>query len=88
MDNFLSAVARSLQQDDIQVRTITAGSLPVRTIVSVGDEEDADLIMLTSRGRGGLDFLFMGSVAERVVAQTTRAVFMMPIHDRLEKETA
>jgi nucleotide-binding universal stress UspA family protein len=88
MDNFLNAVARSLHQDDIRVRTITAGSLPVRTIVSVGDEEDADMIMLTSRGRGGLDLLFMGSVAERVVAQTTKAVFMMPILDQPEEVSA
>ena len=88
MDNFLNAVARSLTQDDIEVRIITTGSLPVRTIVSVSDEEDADMIMLTSRGRGGLDLLFMGSVAERVVAQTTKAVFMMPILDRPEIETS
>jgi nucleotide-binding universal stress UspA family protein len=88
MDNFLNAVARSLKQDDIHVRAITTGSLPVRTIVSVSDEEDVDMIMLTSRGRGGLDLLFMGSVAERVVAQTTKAVFMMPILDRPEVDTA
>jgi nucleotide-binding universal stress UspA family protein len=88
MDNFLNALGRSLHQDDIEVRTITTGSLPVRTIVSVSDEEDADMIMLTSRGRGGLDLLFVGSVAERVVAQTTKAVFMMPIHDRPEREAA
>jgi nucleotide-binding universal stress UspA family protein len=87
MENFLNAVARSLRQDKIEVRTITTGSLPVRTIVSVSDEEQADIIMLTSRGRGGWDLLFMGSVAERVVAQTDKAVFMMPIHDRPEKET-
>jgi nucleotide-binding universal stress UspA family protein len=88
MDNFLKAVARSLQQDGIKVRTITTGSLPVRTIVSVSEEEDVDMIMLTSRGRGGLDLLFMGSVAERVVAQTTKAVFMMPILDQPVKEPA
>jgi len=88
MENFLNAVARSLHQDEIEVRTITTGSLPVRTIVSVSDEEQADVIMLTSRGRGGWDLLFMGSVAERVVAQTDKAVFMIPIHDRPEKETA
>jgi nucleotide-binding universal stress UspA family protein len=46
------------------------------------------MIMLTSRGRGGLDLLFMGSVAERVVAQTTKAVFMMPILDQPVKEPA
>jgi nucleotide-binding universal stress UspA family protein len=88
MENFLNAVARSLHQDKIEVRTITTGSLPVRTIVSVSDEEQADVIMLTSRGRGGWDLLFMGSVAERVVTQTDKAVFMIPIHDRPDKESA
>ena len=86
MDNFLNAVAKSFREDGIEVSTISTGSLPVRTIVSVSDEEKADMIMLTSRGRGGLDLLFMGSVAERVVDQTSKAVFMVPIHDKLEKE--
>ena len=86
MQNFLDAVARSLREDRIDVRTLTKGSLPVRTIVSVGDEEDVDMIMLTSRGRGGWDLLFMGSVAERVVDQSTKSVFMVPIHDRPVKE--
>jgi nucleotide-binding universal stress UspA family protein len=83
MDNFLEAVGRSLRQDGLEVRTITQGSLPVRTIVSVGEEEDVDLIMLTSRGRGGIDRLFMGSVAERVVAESDRAVLMVPVHEAL-----
>ena len=78
MDNFLDAVARSLRKDGVEVRTMTKGSLPVRTIVSTADEEDVDVIMLTSRGRGGLDRLFMGSVAESVVAESNRAVLMVP----------
>ena len=78
MDNFLDAIARSLRADGVQVRTMTQGSLPVRTIVSVADEEDVDLIMLTSRGRGGFDRIIMGSVAESVVAQSHRAVLMVP----------
>ncbi|HKJ26727.1 MAG TPA: universal stress protein [Anaerolineales bacterium] len=86
MENFLSAVGRSLREDGLQVRTMTFGSLPVRTIVSVGEEEDADLIMLTSRGRGGIDRLFMGSVAERVVAESNRAVLMVPVYDELDME--
>jgi nucleotide-binding universal stress UspA family protein len=86
MENFLDAVARSLREDGLEVNTSVKGSLPVRTIVSVGDEEEVDVIMLTSRGRGGWDLLFIGSVSERVVAQSDRTVFMMPIHDRPEKE--
>ena len=83
MDNFLDAVARSLREDGLEVRTMTQGSLPVRTIVSIGEEEGVDLIMLTSRGRGGLNRLFMGSVAERVVAESEKAVLMVPVYEEL-----
>ncbi len=82
MHKFLEAIARSLREDGLSVRTIVTGSMPARTIVTVGEEERADLIMLTSRGRGGLDLFFMGSVAERVVQSTQKPVFMVPIHDR------
>ena len=52
MDNFLNAVAKSLREDDIDVNTITAGSLPVRTILSVSDEKNADAY-LSRPGRFG-----------------------------------
>jgi len=78
MSLFLAAVASSLEEDGIKARTIVTGSLPARTIVSVAAQEEADLIMLTSRGRGHLEPL-IGTVAGRVVEATDKPVFMMPI---------
>lgn len=78
---FLDAVARSLREDGIRVKTVVTGSMPARTIISVSEEADTDLIMLTSHGRGGLELLLMGSVAQRVVENTHDAVFMVPILD-------
>ncbi len=82
MENFLDAVARSLRESGIQVRTMVTGTLPVRTIVNIGREEDVDLIMSTSRGRGGLELFMVGSKAQRVVEQTEKNVFMIPIRDK------
>ncbi len=81
MRKFLEAVARSLREDALSVRTVVTGSMPARTMVAVSDEENVDMIMLTSQGRGGLDLLFMGSVAQRVVESTTTPVFMVPISE-------
>ena len=86
MDNFLGAVARSLREDGVNARPITKGFLPVRTIVSTAREEDVEMIMLTSRGRGGFDRLIMGSVAESVVAESNRAVLMVPRPRQGEQE--
>jgi nucleotide-binding universal stress UspA family protein len=81
MRKFLSAVARGLRKDGIKVHTLVSGSLPAKTIVDVAAAKHVDLIMMTSRGRGGLRLLFMGSVAEQVVQYSDQMVFMMPIPD-------
>ena len=81
MRKFLSAIARGLRKDGLKVQTIVAGSLPSNTIVDVAAAKHVDLIMMTSRGRGGLKLLFMGSVAERVVQGADQMVLMIPIPD-------
>ncbi|MFW6018743.1 MAG: universal stress protein [Halapricum sp.] len=47
-------------------RQIAEGS-PSRRIVQYADDEDMDLIVMGTHGRGGIDRLLLGSVAERVV---------------------
>ena len=79
MQKFLEAVARSLREEGLTVRTIVTGSMPARTIVETAQNEDADMIMITSRGRGGLDFILVGSVAQRIVENTEVPVFIVPI---------
>ena len=61
------------------MRTVVTGSIPAQTIVQVSEVEDADMIMLTSRGRGGMDIVLLGSVAQQVVLSTPDPVFIMPI---------
>jgi len=79
MRKFLNAVARGLRKERLKVSTLVTGSLPAKTIVDVAAAKHADLIMMTSRGRGGLKLLFMGSVSEKVVQDSDQMVFMMPI---------
>ena len=78
MHEFLEAVANSLREDGLKVRTLVTGTVPARTICSVGHKEKIGLIVITSRGRGSLDLLFLGSVAEEVVRGTERSVLMIP----------
>ena len=81
MEKFLEAVARSLRADGLQVRIVVKGSMPARTIVDTAQQEDADMIMITSRGRGGLDYIMIGSVAQRIVENTEVPVFIVPALD-------
>jgi nucleotide-binding universal stress UspA family protein len=81
MRKFLHAVARALRKEGLRVLTIVTGSIPAKTIVDVSKEKHIDLIMVTSRGRGGLKLLFMGSVADQVIEGADCMVFIMPIPD-------
>ena len=81
MHKFLDAVARALREDDIKVRTMVAGNRPTVTIVEVSEAVNADMVMITSRGRGGMDLFMMGSVAHRIIEQTSCPVLLVPVHE-------
>lgn len=82
MRKFLAAVSRELKKDGLHVYNLVTGSIPAKTILDVSIAKQVDLIMMTSRGRGGLKLLFLGSVAEQVVQATDKMVFMLPIPDK------
>jgi nucleotide-binding universal stress UspA family protein len=81
MRKFLEMVTRALHKDGLDVQIVVRGSIPAHTIVEVAEAENADMIMLTSQGRGGFNALIMGSVAEHVVQNTQLPVFMLPIQE-------
>jgi nucleotide-binding universal stress UspA family protein len=49
------------------------------TIVSVSEEEQADLIVMGSHNRRGLDKLLMENVAEKVIHLSKKPVLVIPI---------
>jgi len=80
---YLQSIAEGLAAEGLAVRTIVTGSYPARSIVDVGKREGVDLIMIASQGRGGLDLLFMGSVAQQVVQLSDSPVYILPINKAL-----
>lgn len=58
-------------------RTIELGG-PARSIAEVGREEDADLIVVGSRGRGAVAEILLGSVATRLLHVARRPVLVVP----------
>ena len=51
---------------------------PAPMILSVADRIDADLIILGSHSKGRLHYAFLGSVAEKILRKSHRAVFIVP----------
>jgi nucleotide-binding universal stress UspA family protein len=51
----------------LKVRTVLRTGVPYREIVDLAADERADLVLIGTHGRGGLDRALLGSVADRVV---------------------
>lgn len=64
----LEKVAAEFRSDGIQVDTrVQLNESPARAILEHRDEVGADLIAMSTRGRGGVARLVMGSVADKVI---------------------
>lgn len=62
------AAGEQIAAPSVTVETAVREGDPRTTIVDVADDWNADLIVVGSHGRTGLDRLLMGSVAQSVVA--------------------
>ena len=66
----LAGVAKEFLGDKITHRIEVATGKPAVEILRVAERDSADLIVMATHGRTGVDHLILGSVAERVVRES------------------
>lgn len=66
-DAALDDVESVAVEADVPVVRVKLDGSPAREIVRYAERETCDLIVMGTHGRGGIDRLLLGSVAERVV---------------------
>lgn len=70
----LDAYAKATVPAGIAARTHLRLGVPYDEIVSVASESEADLIVMGTTGKTGLEHFLVGSVAERVIRSATMPV--------------
>lgn len=65
--------------EGVDARTTLVEGTPHREIVDRAEREGCDLIVMGTHGRGGLDRLLLGSVAEKVVRTSTVPVTIVQV---------
>jgi nucleotide-binding universal stress UspA family protein len=70
----LRAVARKWLEGNVGFRIVVRGGDPATEVVRAEQDFDADLVVMATHGRTGLEHMTLGSVAERVVRESTRPV--------------
>ncbi len=76
-ENILGEVKKIFQDKDLPFNTVLKKGKPADTIIQVAAEEGYDLIVMGSRGLGGIDKLFLGSVSNAVANQSEVSVLIV-----------
>jgi nucleotide-binding universal stress UspA family protein len=76
MAAYLAKAAQGLQATGIPVHTHILAGPPAPAILRMADDIEADLIVMSTHGRGGLQRLWMGSVALKVVQSARRPMLL------------
>lgn len=71
------------EQRGVPVETTIVEGSPSKEIVRTAESEDCDLIVMGTHGRGGIDRLLLGSVAEKVVRGSHIPVLTVRVGDEL-----
>ena len=66
---------------DVDVETAAVEGSPSREIITHAEEAGCDLVVMGTHGRGGIDRLLLGSVAEKVVRGSSVPVLTVRIGD-------
>jgi nucleotide-binding universal stress UspA family protein len=67
-----------LDQASVRCRRLLRDGNPVSVLLAVADEEDADLLVLGSRGLGGYPEALLGSTSTQVAQHSSRPVTIVP----------
>lgn len=68
----------SLRRDGLPYRAFCEIGSAADVIMNIADRENADLIVVGSRGRGGFTGLLLGSVSQQIANHARQAVVIVP----------
>jgi len=85
-DAAVEQVRELAEETEVPFRARLVEGSPSSGIIRYTETEDCDLIVMGTHGRGGIDRLLLGSVAERVVRSSTVPVLTVHVGADLEDE--
>jgi len=79
LDKIIKTESELMEEDNINPPDIEVHhGDPAPMILEVADRLDVDMIVLGSHSKGKLHYAFLGSVAEKILRKTHRAVTIVP----------
>ncbi len=75
-ETYLKQIAQPIREQDIKVKCETLLGLPGPAIIGYANENNVDLIAISSHGHSGLSNVLLGSVAEHIVRESGLPILM------------
>jgi nucleotide-binding universal stress UspA family protein len=76
-ERYLEEKASGLRSQGLRVRTAILRGDPATQVVKYAQDQKADLIAISTHGRGGISRMVLGSVADKVMRQGTVPVLLV-----------
>ncbi|MBI5074749.1 MAG: universal stress protein [Nitrospirae bacterium] len=76
-DKSITFVRELAEKEQVKISALTYAGSPADVIIHTAQEKKADLIVVGSHGRTGIDRLLLGSVAERVIGTADCATLVV-----------
>jgi len=84
VNNYKERYAKKIE-GEIEFETVTKSGRADKEILEFAEKEKVDLIVMGTHGRTGIEHVFFGSVAEKVLRHSPFPVFVMPDKKKLEQ---
>ena len=82
-DNFKERYIKNME-NGVRYELVTKSGREDVEIIDFAKAEKVDIIVMGTHGRTGIDHVFFGSVAEKVLRQSPFPVFVIPCRKKLE----
>ena len=78
-DRYLSHI-----KDKTKVKIVTLSGREDDKIIEFAQKENIDILVIGTHGRTGMEHVFLGSVAEKVIRRSPIPVFVIPCRDKTD----
>lgn len=85
LKSYLVEAAEKLRARGLQVRTEMATGDPAEEVLHTAEGRSSNLIVMATHGRSGVQRLWLGSVAIKVVRGSTRPVLLVRAKERVQQ---
>ena len=72
-------------ENEIKFEIVTKSGRGDKEILKFAKEENVDIIVMGTHGKTGIEHVFFGSVAEKVIRNSTLPVFIIPCKKKIER---